>query len=110
MAKSDEYGPEPFADYLEWAENRLNPGHYLGGNLPPHLRKHSLGPRARRRAGILIAIWALVTFGLSVSTIVVSGELFTPRGFAVTALFAIAMLAGVRMFLAGRRATPRSVQ
>jgi len=41
--------PDPIRDYIEWTEHRYNPGHYLGGNLPPYLRKSSLGPRARRR-------------------------------------------------------------
>lgn len=52
---------DPFADYLEWIEHRYDPGYYLGGNLPPHLRKASLGPRARRLAGILLGIMALET-------------------------------------------------
>lgn len=46
--------PDPFALYLEWAQHRYNPGHYLGGTIEPHLRKASLGPRARRRSGQLL--------------------------------------------------------
>jgi hypothetical protein len=29
---------DPIARYREWAENRYNPGHWLGGNVPPGLR------------------------------------------------------------------------
>jgi hypothetical protein len=50
--------PDPIADYIEWSNNRYNPGHYLGGNIPPYLRKSSLGPRARRLAGLSLAISA----------------------------------------------------
>jgi len=49
------------ADYVEWTEHRYDPGHYLGGNLPPYLRKTWLGPRARRRAGVFVAMLALPT-------------------------------------------------
>jgi hypothetical protein len=55
MAKLKEPA-DPFADYVEWTNNRYNPGHYLGGNIPPYLRKSRLGPRARRLAGVALAI------------------------------------------------------
>ena len=42
--------------YQEWAEHRLDPGHYLGGNIQPDLRIGELGPRARRRSALLIGI------------------------------------------------------
>lgn len=42
--------------YQEWAEHRLDPGHYLGGNIQPELRIGELGPRARRRSALLIGI------------------------------------------------------
>ncbi|HET7696323.1 MAG TPA: hypothetical protein VFK57_11485 [Vicinamibacterales bacterium] len=48
-------GPQdPFGTYREWAEHRLDPGHYLGGTIEPHLRKSELGPRARRLSGIML--------------------------------------------------------
>ena len=52
---------DPFADYIEWTEHRYNPGHYLGGTLPPHLRKASLGRRGRRLAGVFLAGIAILT-------------------------------------------------
>lgn len=42
--------------YQEWAEHRLDPGHYLGGNIQPDLRIGELGPRARRRSALLIGL------------------------------------------------------
>lgn len=51
---------DPMADYIEWIDNRYNPGHYLGGNVPPYLRKSSLGPNARRLAGLALALTALM--------------------------------------------------
>ena len=55
---------DPFADYVEWSNNRYHPGYYLGGNVPPYLRKSSLGPRASRRMGISLAISASLGLGL----------------------------------------------
>ncbi len=54
---------DPFADYVEWTRHRYDPGHYLGGTLPPHLRKSSLGRKGRRNAGVLLMIMAVLAFG-----------------------------------------------
>lgn len=45
---------DPIGNYVEWARHRYDPGHYLGGTIPPHLRKSSLGPRARRLSGMML--------------------------------------------------------
>lgn len=55
---------DPFGTYVEWAEHRYDPGHYLGGTIPPHLRKSALGPRARRFSGIMLVVTGIGT-GLS---------------------------------------------
>src|SRR5689334_13855195 len=38
---------DPIADYREWADNRYNPGHWLGGNVPPSIR-NLWSPKDRR--------------------------------------------------------------
>lgn len=58
---------DPIADYVEWTNNRYNPGHFLGGNIPPYLRKSGLGPRARRLAGLALAGEAVLALGLFAS-------------------------------------------
>jgi len=50
-------------EYKEWAANRYNPGHYLGGTIEPHLRKYALGPRARRVSAVFIGFWAIAGAG-----------------------------------------------
>ena len=55
MAKR-KHRPDPIADYIEWTEHRYDPGYYLGGRIPPHLKKFNLGPKGRRNAGILLLI------------------------------------------------------
>jgi hypothetical protein len=45
---------DPLGSYYEWVQHRYDPGHYLGGTIEPHLRKSSLGPRARRRSGMML--------------------------------------------------------
>ena len=47
---------DPIAEYIEWTEHRYDPGHYLGGNLPPDLRKSSLSPKGRRYSGIILIV------------------------------------------------------
>jgi hypothetical protein len=48
--------PGPLRVYQEWAEHRYDPGHYLGGTIEPDLRIGELGPRARRRSAMLVAL------------------------------------------------------
>ena len=52
--------PDPIGDYIEWTEHRYTPGYYLGGRIPPYLKKSSLGPKGRRNGGILLLIGGFV--------------------------------------------------
>ena len=63
---SDE--PEQIRAYQEWSEHRYDPGHYLGGNLEPHLDQSRLGKSARRKAGLLLAVMAFMTIMATVSS------------------------------------------
>jgi hypothetical protein len=54
---------DPFADYIEWTEHRYDPGYYLGGRIPPHLKKASLGPKGRRNGGILLILSGILGAG-----------------------------------------------
>jgi hypothetical protein len=71
---SQDFRPDPIADYVEWANNRLNPGYFLGGRIPPYLRKAALGRRARRLAGAALAIEALLSMAVAASSVVASAE------------------------------------
>ena len=51
---------EPFAEYIEWTEHRYDPGYYLGGRIPPYLRRASLGRSARLRASFLLLVFGLM--------------------------------------------------
>ena len=53
---------DPIDNYIEWARHRYDPGHYLGGTIPPHLRKSSLGPRARRLSGMMLVFSGVAGF------------------------------------------------
>ena len=90
--------PDPIADYIEWTEHRYDPGYYLGGRIPPHLRKASLGRRGRR-----LASWLLVIFGLSVLP---SLDVTLRHGWELLAVIAFPALifgAAVRMYPWRRR-------
>jgi len=56
---------DPISDYVDWTKNRYSPGHYLGGNAPPHLHRLSspgLG-KAMLLNAVLVAGLALVLVG-----------------------------------------------
>ena len=48
---------DAIADYVEWAENRYNPGYFLGGNIVPHLRKGRLSPVTLKKKGDLLQVF-----------------------------------------------------
>jgi hypothetical protein len=56
---------DPLGNYIEWAHHRYDPGHYLGGTIEPHLRKSSLGPRARRLSGLMLLVGGLMGIALT---------------------------------------------
>jgi hypothetical protein len=55
---------DPIADYVEWSNHRYDPGYYLGGNIPPFLRRLDRNPMHRRWGWIGIAISGLTGAGL----------------------------------------------
>ena len=98
---------DPFATYIEWAQHRYNPGHYLGGTIEPHLRKSALGPRARRRSGLMLGASGLGWVALRV---IAGGDLWMwlPPGFRFATLvlesaFALLLFsAGVTLYRSAR--------
>jgi hypothetical protein len=89
---------DPIATYIEWSKHRYDPGYYLGGNLPPHLRKASLGPKGRRFAGILLGLMAFMTFA---SALAMSAFHLPVMEVALVVLIAAA---AVKMYRAGSHA------
>jgi hypothetical protein len=65
---------DPIAEYIEWSNHRYDPGYYLGGKLPPYLRKESLSPGARRLVGVSLTVSALLALGWFI-TLVLDGRL-----------------------------------
>jgi hypothetical protein len=59
---------DPIAEYQEWVENRYNPGHYLGGTLPPAIRRAQtmFTWKEKRVLGFLVAIVILALLALVV--------------------------------------------
>jgi hypothetical protein len=65
--------PNMIDEYKEWAANRYNPGHYLGGTIEPHLRKYALGPRARRVSSVFIGFGAAIGVGV-IAAVLLMGD------------------------------------
>ena len=81
--------------YQEWAAHRCDPGHYLGGNIAPHLDTTRLGARARRYSAVLLGFMALVTALMAV------GELRSGSWFHMAmalGLFALLTGAAIKMY------------
>jgi len=102
-ASKTKHGDDPIADYIEWTNNRYNPGYYLGGNIPPYLRKSSLGPKARRLAGIALAISAFLGVG-SIAALLSWTEGFSRAELALSAAFEVLVTwAAVSMLRVGSK-------
>jgi hypothetical protein len=44
---------DPIGDYIEWSNNRYNPGYWLGGRTPPNV-KNLWSPKDRRWMGAVL--------------------------------------------------------
>jgi hypothetical protein len=93
--KPKESEPEPIRAYQEWSAHRYDPGHYLGGNLAPHLDKSRLGKSARRKAGLLLAVMAFMAIMGAVSSWPFSPAL---ERVALIGLAALVTTAAYRMY------------
>ena len=99
--------------YTDWTEHRYDPGHYLGGRIEPDLRKSSLGPRARRRSGMIligggllglatVRVWAHLSQQMP-------GDLATKLVLVLpTIVSALSLAAGVAMVRSASREEPVS--
>jgi hypothetical protein len=91
---------DPIADYVEWTENRYNPGYYLGGNIAPHLRKAELSPKGRRLSAVLLGVEGLIALGVSIAYL--SESLFFGAHLLALAPGILFCWAAVVMFRSGR--------
>ena len=89
--------PDPIRQYVEWTQHRYDPGYYLGGNAPPHLRKGALGPRGRKFASLLIGVMAILSAGAAAGSLA-GGSVFVATSLGLLALLTVA--AALRMFRA----------
>ena len=88
-------GQQQIRSYQEWVTHRYDPGHYLGGNIAPHLDTTRLGPRARRYSAALLGFMALVTALMAV------GELRSGSWFHLAmalGLFVLVTGAAIKMY------------
>jgi hypothetical protein len=49
----------PIVQYQEWAEHRYDPGHWVGGNIPPSTRNFWSGTNRRWLGGVYLATCAV---------------------------------------------------
>lgn len=92
-------------EYREWAANRYNPGHYLGGTIEPHLRKYALGPRARRISAVFIGFWAVAGAGTLAAALVLGDSGLRLADWVGTSLFTLLTgTAAWKMLTSSRRA------
>lgn len=58
--RKEKHPSEYLNDQEEWQQHQYDPGHYLGGNLPPQI-KYSLGTRGGKYLGILFLGFGIVS-------------------------------------------------
>jgi len=97
------YLDEPFADQLEWLDNRYNPGYFLGGTIRPELRVASLGWHAKRLAGAFALFSAVPSLVVAAVLLVVARMLPDPWSLGLGLLY---VLTCVRMWRAAACQTP----
>lgn len=79
--------PYAIAMYREWAEHRYDPGYYLGGRIPPYLRRSPANRRGRRNYS-----WFLVLSGVA-TWFAMPGYRTDPlAGLAITLIFLLGLL------------------
>ena len=54
--------PDPAPEYTEWVDHRYDPGYYLGGRIPPYLRRSG---KRRNWYGYVLIVGATMAFILA---------------------------------------------
>ena len=55
-------------DLAEWNQNQYNPGYWVGGNIPPHVKV--LNQAGSKVIGITALIWAVIILGVIVNSLI----------------------------------------
>jgi hypothetical protein len=93
---------DPIADYIEWTNNRYNPGYYLGGNVSPFLRASRLSPRSRRLMSGGLALSALLAVASVLSSLTMGPDIARLTLLYGTTVAVLIAAAAVVMFRRGR--------
>jgi hypothetical protein len=65
MGKRKRDRDDPIAEYIDWTENRYNPGYWLGGRVPPHIKQSLFTWKDRRWVGTVLLLPFVVAAVLS---------------------------------------------
>ena len=97
MSEDKEHPSEYLNDLEEWQNHQYDPGHYLGGNLPPQL-KYGLGTVGGKYLGVLLLIIGVMSgIGTIFSLVEGTGSLIG------LLLFILFITAGITLLMGGRR-------
>jgi hypothetical protein len=101
--RKTEHPPDFLRDYEEWARHRYDPGHYLGGTLPPYLRHTDRKPRGSRLLGITFIVGAVLTLPVVIAYARDPTPGFALVGLLSAALAALQLVAGSKLLGRARR-------
>ena len=97
--------PDPAPDYTEWTQHRYDPGYWLGGRIPPHLKRQSGGAGRRNPYGILLLLSAITTLIYAGSLIDHESSLAIVQAVLMAGVVLLQGVAGFKL-LRGRRRKP----
>jgi hypothetical protein len=96
--------PDPAPEYTEWIQHQYDPGYWLGGRVPPYLRREQTKNSRGNRYGWLLLLGVVMTV-IEIPAVLrdnASGMRFL-HGMLIAATALISVVAGVRL-LSGPKA------
>lgn len=97
MATKKQHPSEYLNDLEEWQNHQYDPGHYLGGNIPPQL-KYGLGTKSGKYLGVVFLMLGVMSgVGVVFSFIEGTGNLFG------LFLFVLFIITGLKLIIGGKR-------
>jgi hypothetical protein len=90
--------PDPAPEYTEWIQHRYDPGYWLGGRIPPYLkRKQTKHSRGNPHGYMLLLAGATAVASASLFLKDVPDRLVFVQTMLITALIGLSVFAGLRL-------------
>jgi len=97
--------PDPVEEYRDWVDHRYSPGYFVGGHLPPHLKRlRDASPPSGRVFGAMLLLFGALTLYFALRSPAISIGMQV-RVWIAVGIGVVAMLFGVRSLWRSRSST-----